>query len=111
MGRKRAYPEQHSGIPACPQARIEAAATSISHTVNPQKPIIGSMAVAETRSSATEMTAGGRARNIFTANWVYTGSDPSSVGEWGADCSLSGRVTRWTRNVAWRTHRSQGTSG
>jgi len=54
--------------------RIEAAAASISHTVNPQKSTIGSMAVAEPRSGGTEMTAGRPARNIYAANWFTLGA-------------------------------------
>jgi hypothetical protein len=84
-------PEQRSGKPACPQARIEAAAASISHTVNPQKPTIGSMAVAQTRSSGTGLTARRPGTEYLRTELVYTGSDPSSVGERGADGSLSGR--------------------
>ena len=44
-----------------------------------------------------ERPTGGLARNISAANWVYTGSDPGSVGERDADCSLSRCVERWTR--------------
>src|SRR5439155_627445 len=111
MGRKRAYPEQHSGIPACPQVRIEAVAASISHTVNPQKPIIGSMAVAETRSGATEMTAG-------RPGTEYLHSELGLHWERSKLCRRVGRRLQPFRtrdtvdtNVAWRTHRSQATSG